>query len=210
MDAELLAAVQNGDEAEVNNITTQQLPLGEARRLLEQRFTPEGDGLLHIAARFGRHNLVQPLFDNAGRVMPAGQPCCLADFWRAKNNSGQTCLHEAIRHGHTIFVQQLLTHDDSMLLEQNDRRRSLGLVHMEDGEGMSPLYLATTLRKLDIIRILVDQVRVHPAAYDGPQGRTAMHAAVGTNSIGLSLSLSLCACVFCVCVHACASPSEAN
>ncbi|CAN6373359.1 unnamed protein product [Urochloa humidicola] len=177
----------DGNEAEVNNILNL-LDADERRRLLQQRTTAEGDGLLHIAARFGHDNLVQPLFNIATNVTPADEPWWRADFWRAANGSGQTCLHEAVRHGRTEFVQQLLRWDDTLQLHDS-RRRPHALVQIEDEEGMSPLYLATALCKLDIVMTLVDPARVHPASYGGPQGRTAMHAAVVTNHIGICQSL---------------------
>ncbi|RLM69001.1 hypothetical protein C2845_PM17G14080 [Panicum miliaceum] len=182
MDPRLIDAVKDNNAAEINNIINQ-FPEGEARRRVLQGVTPEGDGLLHIAARLGHHNLVQPLFN-----ILVGQPW-RADFWRLRNNNGETCLHEGNRHGHEVFVQQLIMKDE-MLLQQDGARRLLALTQMEDDEGMSPLYLATSLQKLDIINILIDQGRLRTASYAGPQGRTAMHAAVVTNNIGICEALA--------------------
>ena len=178
----------HASKVEMNNIINQ-FPAGEARRRALKGVTPEGDGLLHVAARLGRHNLVQHLFDMATVAMPAEQPRWRADFWRLRNSKGETCLHEeAIRHGHTEFVLQLIIRDD-MLLQQDGMRRLLALTQIEDDEGLSPLYLATSLQKLDIINILIDPGRLCTASYAGPQGSTAMHAAVDTNSIGSYLSI---------------------
>ncbi|XP_039822217.1 ankyrin repeat-containing protein At2g01680-like [Panicum virgatum] len=121
--------------------------------------------------------------------MPAEQPRWRADFWRLRNSKGETCLHEAIRHGHTEFVLQLIIRDD-MLLQQDGMRRLLALTQIEDDEGLSPLYLATSLKNLNIIDILIDPLRLRTASYAGPQGRTAMHAAVVTNCIGICQALA--------------------
>lgn len=53
-------------------------------------------------------------------------------------------------------------------------------MQIEDDEGVSPLYLATTLCRFEIVRCLTEreQDARYSASYTGPEKKTAMHAAV--------------------------------
>jgi ankyrin repeat protein len=57
-----------------------------------------------------------------------------------------------------------------------------GLAAVVDGKGFSPLYLAAALGRADMVDVLIagsppDGVK-SPAYYAGPDGQTALHAAV--------------------------------
>lgn len=158
--------------------------------------TPEGDGVLHIAAGFGHKELTQAILEvhnrdlllwllqqgnNRGdrplhRAVRSGKPCAdldkaqsimeasvfITSVMRAKNLDGQTCLHEAVLLGHKDVVDYLVSKDT-------------GLTKIVDKEGVSPLYLATTLRRHDMVAELI---RFESTSYSGPKGKTALHAAL--------------------------------
>ncbi|OEL14389.1 hypothetical protein BAE44_0024592 [Dichanthelium oligosanthes] len=94
---------------------------------------------------------------------------------RAKNHRGETCLHEAVRWGHTMIVRKLIEGDAKL-----DDVTTPVLVEITDDDGASPLYLATTLRRDDIVKCLTDNAYKYKdrVSCDGPAGKTALHAAV--------------------------------
>ncbi|KAJ1276918.1 hypothetical protein BS78_05G253400 [Paspalum vaginatum] len=94
------------------------------------------------------------------------------EFLRATNARGETCLHEAIRWGHISIVRLLIAVD-----EQLHDERTIPLVGKISKDGTSPLYLATTLRRNDIVKYLTKDYK-HRVSPDGPAGKTALHAAV--------------------------------
>lgn len=140
-----------------------------------QQVASDGDGVLHIAARFGNVELVRDILENnkalaealllavnnsgdttlhcaaargsdkivtcfLGHMFKADTGEVIAKLLRAQNLKGETCLHEAVRHGHVDIVRKLIAKDN----EGEFGRRAL--VQIVDNEGISPLYLATTLR----------------------------------------------------------------
>lgn len=162
-----------------------------------QRVTSDGDGVLHIAARFEKDELVRDILMNHAALAEvlllavnnkgdttlhcAAAGGCLAivtrilqhqferdtdelihKLLRAQNLKGETCLHEAVRHGHADIVK--------MLIEKAP------LVQIVDNQGISPLYLATTLRMTKIVTALTKGP--YKADDAGPAGKTALHAAV--------------------------------
>ncbi|CAN6334407.1 unnamed protein product [Urochloa humidicola] len=94
------------------------------------------------------------------------------DLLRARNNRGETCLHEAIRWGHTDIVRELIAVDAKL-----EDETTPPLVQIKDNNGASPLYLATTLRMVDIVECLT-HYKTYRVSYAGPAGKTALHAAV--------------------------------
>ncbi|KAL6880333.1 hypothetical protein ACP4OV_011898 [Aristida adscensionis] len=196
MDPRLFDAVVLGNVAQLQRILGE-LPEADqkARIRLVRELTSEGDGVLHLAARYGHHDLVayvhrladlgpavidvaarnsngdtafhcaatpqivDDLARMAGTGLPGVQPWHLREVLRARNHGGATCLHEAVRHGRQYVVE------------------------IADDEGVSPLYLATTLRQQNIVEAIL---RMVPApSYAGPHGRNALHAAVVANTIGI-------------------------
>jgi ankyrin repeat protein len=179
--------------------------------------TSDGDGVLHIAARFGNDKIVKEINTNnrtlAGVLLSAVNnrgdttlhcaaaggsnimvkffledmmresmdPVIIAKFLRAQNIKGETCLHEAVRHGHLKIVETLLLEDKRIVDLNIEDLKGPMLVQIVDNEGISPLYLATTLRRIEIVRGLTkspynqDKYAVYCA---GPAGKTALHAAV--------------------------------
>ncbi|XP_048554224.1 uncharacterized protein LOC125535220 [Triticum urartu] len=97
----------------------------------------------------------------------------IAMFLRAQNLKGETCLHEAVRHGHAEIVKALISMDEKI-----DYSGWPALVQIVDNEGISPLYLATTIRRIEIVEALTRKQNKYSASFAGPAGKTALHAAV--------------------------------
>lgn len=112
-----------------------------------------------------------------------------AMFLRAQNDMGETCLHEAVRWGHTNIVSLLMAVDANP-----NNITSPALVEIVDNDGSSPLYLATTLRRLDIVKALTVRDYRYSVSQAGPARKTALHAAV-LLSTGMHV-LMLCSVFF--------------
>uniref|UniRef100_A0A0E0LZF5 Uncharacterized protein n=1 Tax=Oryza punctata TaxID=4537 RepID=A0A0E0LZF5_ORYPU len=126
-----------------------------------QGVTVEGDGVLHIAASFG---VVEPV-----KTILEGKNAAIAT----------TCLHEAVRLGHKDVVEYLVSEDAGLGVPSRSRNIPLPLVQIVDNEGISALYLATTLRRVDIVQVLITgTIPSTIPSYYGPAGKTALHAAV--------------------------------
>lgn len=99
-----------------------------------------------------------------------------ADYLMTRNYRGETCLHEAIRWDRKEVVTSLISVNQQVC--KDDRTRP-SLLKIVDYGGVSPLYLATMLRRTDIVLSLTkkDDHDVR-ASYAGPGGKTALHAAI--------------------------------
>ncbi|KAJ3706451.1 hypothetical protein LUZ61_010156 [Rhynchospora tenuis] len=115
----------------------------------------------HCAARSGDKNMMSKLIllaNEEGRYR-------LETLMRAKNQHGETALHEAIRE-HKIDVVRLLLHEDNHLADAMDER------------GVSPLYLAAMLGFYDVVIALMQAMPGGPtskASYAGPYQQTVLH-----------------------------------
>ncbi|XP_062230364.1 ankyrin repeat-containing protein At5g02620-like [Phragmites australis] len=123
---------------------------------------------LICAARAGHVDVVCFLIEHdASAVLESG---CVDEepMLRARNSEGATAMHEAIRNGHEAVLQKLVSADGA-------------LAAAVDAKGFSPLYLAAALGRADMVNVLIggspDGVK-SPAYYAGPDGQTALHAAV--------------------------------
>uniref|UniRef100_A0A0D3GEP4 PGG domain-containing protein n=1 Tax=Oryza barthii TaxID=65489 RepID=A0A0D3GEP4_9ORYZ len=127
------------------------------------------DTPLICAARAGHVDVVDYLV-RAASAMQEPERSVL----RAWNSGGATAMHEAVRNGYAPVLQKLMSSDS-------------GLATMVDDKGMSPLYLAVVSNRPDMVGILIgkssDGVR-SPASYAGPDGKTALHAAVNIGKAG--------------------------
>ncbi|XP_044329847.1 uncharacterized protein [Triticum aestivum] len=139
---------------------------GALSRVLLSAVNNRGDTTLHYAAHRGHDDMVKLLF---GIMSDMG----IAKFQRAQNLKGDTCLHEAVRHGHAKVVEILISEDENV-----QGLESPSLVQIVDNDGISPLYLATTLRRIDIVRALTQRPYKYVASFAGPAGKTALHAAI--------------------------------
>ncbi|KAM0828296.1 hypothetical protein ACQ4PT_067640 [Festuca glaucescens] len=201
------------------NVTRMAVRTSNPEELL-QGVTFDWDGVLHIAARSGDFKLVNAIskiYSNVvdvaaknnrgetalhcaaatGNVTMISLVISLArdndkkrELLGMRNLNGETCLHDAVRCGERGAVEKLVEEDVKVFVGPDE---DLALVRMHDNNSVSPLYLATTLSKLEIVQFLTkDQVPVpaqapggvpvqskYPAAsYTGPGGKTALHAAV--------------------------------
>ncbi|XP_062180976.1 ankyrin repeat-containing protein At5g02620-like [Phragmites australis] len=126
---------------------------------------------LICAARAGHVDVVSYLIEHDAAER---EGACVGEdsMLRARNSEGGTAMHEAIRNGHDAVLQKLMSADG-------------GLAAVVDGKGFSPLYFAAALGREDMVDILIrgsppDGVK-SPAYYAGPDGQTALHAAVLVN-----------------------------
>ncbi|XP_040383486.1 uncharacterized protein LOC102700458 [Oryza brachyantha] len=171
-------AASFGDVKPVEAILTPQQNRGIAAALLRAK-NNRGDRPLHQAASTGSRETTERIVEKAKEIMGESD-ANFVWFLRARNLDGQTCLHEAVRLGHKDVVEYLAQEDARLGVERPSREVAQPLVQSVDNEGISPLYLATTLLKEEIINaLLLESVAsmISPS-YSGPAGKTALHAAV--------------------------------
>uniref|UniRef100_A0A0E0I1J2 Uncharacterized protein n=1 Tax=Oryza nivara TaxID=4536 RepID=A0A0E0I1J2_ORYNI len=132
------------------------------RPLLELR-NHAGETPLHLASKAGHARVVGNLLDVL--VSPADDYAAAAAAARAVNRSGETALHEAARAG-----------------RPRGRDRVGDLAGVVSGDGASPLYLAAMEGHEGVVWRLLRRLpvgtMVSAASYAGPDGQTALHAAV--------------------------------
>jgi ankyrin repeat protein len=192
MNPQLLKAVSTGDA----DLVAQILSTSTTCACLEG-VTGEGSSALHIAARHGYLKLVEMICDQdislikarnnlldtplicaarAGHVDVVNHLIERAStqketeyVLRAWNSSGATAVHEAVRNGYASVLGKLVSRDARLAVAV-------------DGQGVSPLYMAVVSNRADMVDILISESRdgsvKSPASYAGPDGRTALHAAV--------------------------------
>ncbi|KAL6227135.1 hypothetical protein ACLB2K_001094 [Fragaria x ananassa] len=125
------------------------------------------DTALHIAARYGRTAIVDMILqigkknrDEGGRAWPR--------IISEPNKEGNTALHEAVRFNHFDVVKVLTTQD---VHEQ--------IFYSANVAGETPLYMAAERGYRDVVFQILHSCT--DPAYQGPNGRTALHAAVIRN-----------------------------
>ncbi|KAL6222381.1 hypothetical protein ACLB2K_005773 [Fragaria x ananassa] len=126
-----------------------------------------GDTALHIAARYGRTAIVEMILqiaknnrDEGGRAWPR--------IISKTNKEGNAALHEAVRFNHFDVVKMLTTQD---VHEQ--------ICYSANVAGETPLYMAAERGYRDVVVQILHSCT--DPAYQGPNGRTALHAAVIRN-----------------------------
>uniref|UniRef100_A0A0D9WGS9 PGG domain-containing protein n=1 Tax=Leersia perrieri TaxID=77586 RepID=A0A0D9WGS9_9ORYZ len=174
--------------------------LGSNRIVMEallKGITAEGNSALHIAASHGFLELVEMICHMNGSLIKAMSNyfdtplICAARaghddvvshlislvstenkldeaLLRASNADGATAMHEAVSNGHFTVLKTLVLTEASLGATVNAR-------------GVSPLYLAVLSGRADMVNLLIEQspkVLRSPAYYSGPDGKTALHAAV--------------------------------
>ncbi|KAL5852865.1 hypothetical protein ACOSQ3_007983 [Xanthoceras sorbifolium] len=122
-----------------------------------------GDTPLHVAAKYGNILAVQFLIDsvkveNDQRVLSDDD---IKQMLRKTNNAGNTPLHEAVQHDFYEVVIILSKEDPDFLYPVNNLDET-------------PLYLAVEKGYHMVDEILKGCKKL---AYEGPHGRTALHAA---------------------------------
>ncbi|KAK6254840.1 hypothetical protein SCA6_016145 [Theobroma cacao] len=130
----------------------------------------KGEIPLHIAARFGKVNIVELLIKHAkaehrgleNGIEPAKQ------MLRMTDNEKNTALHKAVRYGHVEVVHALIQEDPDFSYSVNKSRET-------------PLYIAARRGYNRLVTLIFDKCEF--ANHDGPCGRTALHAAVMDHNI---------------------------
>jgi ankyrin repeat protein len=92
----------------------------------------------------------------------------MKEVLRARNEDGETALHEAARHDRGDVARTLISADP-------------GLASVVDKIGISPLYLAAALGHLKAVQVMIEGLKgteVSSAAYAGPRRQTILHVAV--------------------------------
>ncbi|XP_018825084.1 ankyrin repeat-containing protein At5g02620-like [Juglans regia] len=122
---------------------------------------------LHVAARYGHANIVKVLIDCA-RDHPHNQDVengveAVRDMLRMVTKVKDTALHEAVRYNHLEVTKLLIKEDPDFSYTVND-------------VGETPLYIATERNYEELVKEILHNCK--SPAYDGPLGRTALHAAI--------------------------------
>ncbi|PNT66116.1 hypothetical protein BRADI_3g07390v3 [Brachypodium distachyon] len=163
-DSVLHVVASSGDGEEILKSAT--AIHGKSSHLLFAR-NKKGDTPLHCAARAGRGRMVTHLLALATPARAenghndGGKK--VKEFLRMQNKRGETALHEAVRLGDKDMVDRLMAEDPE-------------LARVPPADGASPLYLAVSLGHDDIARQLHE--KDNALSFCGPDGRTALHAAV--------------------------------
>ncbi|XBH97659.1 hypothetical protein VPH35_127304 [Triticum aestivum] len=209
MDYTLRRAVTEGNVQRFNELLQDEnQPPPRTSRLL-QGVTSDWDGVLHIAARLEHVELVRAISDGWAMLVDVAAKnrrgetplhCAAAteepeminllilmsgshekqmELVSERKCNGETCLHDAVRRGNRQVASRLIAADVSVQYIR-DRHRCRALVQIEDNEGVSPLYLATTLGNLEMVQLLTERPQDHryAASCAGPEKKTALHAAV--------------------------------
>ncbi|CAN6563482.1 unnamed protein product [Malus baccata var. baccata] len=144
-----------------------------------------GDTALHIAARYGHAGIVRALIYATKTYNPGDleQGCVISSeddpsqkqkLIRKTNNKKDTALHEAVRFNYFAVVKILTKADTEFSYSTNDA-------------GETPLYLAVERGYSACCDAILE--RCKNPTYKGPNGRTALHAAVIRNHEGMTRAL---------------------
>jgi ankyrin repeat protein len=124
------------------------------------------DTPLHRGAGAGSADMISCLVALKAAEVAGDDGTAVKDFLRARNDCGETALHQAVRAASMTCIDALLLEDPG-----------LATVPQEGEEGASPFYLALSLGKLDIARYIFDKSK-GDLSYSGPNGQNALHAAI--------------------------------
>ncbi|XP_042969378.1 protein ACCELERATED CELL DEATH 6-like [Carya illinoinensis] len=144
---------------------------------LSLKANEEEETALHIAARYGHVSIVEVLINQEksqnqdddlesgvvvgdAKEMPIGRV----------NKKNDTALHEAVRSNHIEVVKLLIKKDPDFSYGAN-------------AAGETPLYLATERNFSDLASEILETLK--SPAYDGPHGRTVLHAAAFYDNEGI-------------------------
>ncbi|XP_057489039.1 uncharacterized protein LOC130775004 isoform X2 [Actinidia eriantha] len=129
------------------------------------RENSRGETALHIAARNGYFSTVKALIEFAKKQN--ADPESLVDITeqmvRATTKTKDSALHEAVRNNHLGVVKLLVEKDNEFS-------------HVANNSDETPLYLAAESDYHEIVSTILTTCT--SPAFNGPNGRTALHAAV--------------------------------
>ncbi|XVF77631.1 hypothetical protein PTKIN_Ptkin14bG0061800 [Pterospermum kingtungense] len=185
MDLNLLKAARSGDLEEILKLAK------DVERKIYDQTTPEGNTVLHMAARFGHKNLVENIVEQHRSLIlksnlkgetpvhiaaRAGKREVVKSFInsvknfsriyiaRIRDKYGNTPLHGAVKNGHSAVVKDLAGVDKESLLLINDA-------------GDSPLSIAIDMMFPEIAKSII-YLNAYTIELVGHNGQTALHYAV--------------------------------
>ncbi|KAJ0100224.1 hypothetical protein Patl1_21620 [Pistacia atlantica] len=126
----------------------------------------EGDAPLHVAAKRGRSTIVKLLIQHAKTEEEIDLESGLKRVWemlKMTNYENNTALHKSVRHD-SFDVVKILT-------EEGDP----DFHYSANNFGETPLYLAASRANDNMVIQILE--RCTTAAHEGPNGKTALHAA---------------------------------
>ncbi|KAK6933369.1 Ankyrin repeat, partial [Dillenia turbinata] len=132
----------------------------------------KGETALHVAAREGQIDVVKALVAGAkvlNEELEIGTGA-VRDLLGVANNKKNTALHEAVRNCHLEVVKCLLEEDSELPYVGNDA-------------GETPLYMAAERGYGELVGAILEACK--SPAHDGPNGRTALHAAMSCYRRGM-------------------------
>jgi ankyrin repeat protein len=142
----------------------------------------KGEIPLHLAARYGHSDVVSILIDRA-KDRPADPESRVTEakkMLRMTNEEQDTALHEAARNSQSHVVEILTKEDPEFSYSAN--------VY-----GETPVYIAAASRRGQERDKVIDKILTNCTSvdYGGPNGRTALHAAIRVGDHGRILCSSL-------------------
>lgn len=138
---------------------------------------------LHVAAFYGHTEVVEGLIDAAKKTLPTSADTdpqnpinSFEGFVRHANESMNTALHLAVGHGN-LGCAKLLAEED-----KGDR-------HIQNCNDETPVYLAAKLGYNDTVKMICKTCTT--PTLDGPDGSTALHAAIRKLHQGMQFCISV-------------------
>ncbi|XP_075497935.1 protein ACCELERATED CELL DEATH 6-like isoform X1 [Primulina tabacum] len=205
-------AAVHGNHGMVNYIATKYHSI-----ILQKNFN--GDTVLHLAAKAGNESMVETLVlihhDLLGSYVPESQgetkdEADKNNFLRAKNERGNTALHEALINGRESIVQYLIKEDPELLYYRNKQGIyglylaaeaglkdcvSSILQYSTDQERLndqfkekSPIEAAIVNKKLDVLEVILNSSPRFIKLQDG-RGRLPLHYAASLGYVEVVLYL---------------------
>ncbi|XP_054824815.1 ankyrin repeat-containing protein NPR4-like [Prosopis cineraria] len=118
--------------------------------------------ILHIAVRYGHTEIVKIIIKYVNEATP-GEDEIKKTLVRATNDKKDTALHEAVRYNHKEIVELLINEDPNH-------------PYFENNDGETPLYIAAQRSYYKVIHTILE--KSNSPNHKGPNGRTALHAAI--------------------------------
>ncbi|KAG6684201.1 hypothetical protein I3842_12G051000 [Carya illinoinensis] len=159
-----ITTLKKGIESTKNNFVGDILNMCPS---LLRQVNAKGETPLHIAARYGHANIVKVLIERArdpdhDQDLESGVEA-VRDMLRMVTKEKDTALHEAVRYNHLEVTKLLINEDPDFSYSVNDA-------------GETPLYIAVERNYIELAMEILNTC--NSPAYDGPLGRTALHAAI--------------------------------